>query len=249
MKTTVAALFTFSVAMSAAAATPAKIDYRFDEVRRTVTVVSNAKESAAAKGSKAQSGDTVHTGWFSYALIASETHRARFELFSGTDVELASTDPGVILSLNRGKLHAMFDKITGSEPRVVKTPGALLAVRGTQYTVEVDKSGNTTLDVSEGTVEIRSPLHAEPMLVHAGEAANFGRQQPPMVHPRGQGPDGHGAGRDGHGGQNPPNGAPGGHHPPGGGTSTPGGPGQPPSGHPGGSMMPPPQPQPPPGRP
>jgi nitrite reductase/ring-hydroxylating ferredoxin subunit len=243
MRTTLAALFTLSIAVSTVAAdAPSKIDYRFDEVRRTVTVVSNAKESAAAKGSKAHSGDTVRTGWFSYALIASETHRAKFELFSGTDVQLASTEPGVILSLNRGKLHAMFDKITGSEPRVVKTPGALLAVRGTQYTVEVDKSGNTTLDVSEGTVEIRSPLHPAPMLVHAGEAANFGRQQPPTVHPRGEGPQG---GRDGHGGQNPPNGAPGGHHPPGGGTSTPGGQ-PPPSGHPPGGSMPPP---PPPGRP
>jgi len=236
MKRTLA-LFTLCAGMTAAAESPAKIDYRFDEVKRTVTVVSNAKESAAAKGSRAQSGDTVRTGWFSYALIASETHRAKFELFSGTDVELASSEPGVILSLNHGKLHAMFDKITGSEPRVVKTPGALLAVRGTQYTVEVDKTGNTTLDVSEGTVEIRSPLHPQPMLVHAGEAANFGRQQPPNVHPHGQGPDGHG-------GQNPPNGAPGGHHPPGAGTGAPGGQ-QPPSGHPGGSMPPPP----PPGRP
>jgi hypothetical protein len=233
MKTTVAVLFTVSFAFTGAANAPARLDYRFDEVRHTVTLVSNAKETPAAKGTKAHSGDTVRTGWFAYAVIASETYRAKFELFSATDVELASSEPGVILSLNRGKLHAMFDKITGSEPRVVKTPGALLAVRGTQYTVEVDKGGNTTLDVSEGTVEVRSPLRREPALVHAGQAASFGRQQPPDVHPS---PNGHGPNGDGHGDHgapNPPGGAPG-HHGPADGT------GAPPGGQPHGTPPPPP---------
>jgi hypothetical protein len=85
----------------------------------------------------------------------------------------------VLLSLERGKLHAIFDKITGNEPRVVKTPGALLAVRGTQYTIEVDAGGNTKLDVHEGVVEVRSPLQPEPLLVHAGEYTRFSPQRPP----------------------------------------------------------------------
>lgn len=239
MKRMMAALFTLA-ALSVPADTPPKVDYRFDEVRRTVTVVSNDHKTAAAKGTKAQGGDKVQTGWFSYALIASETHRAKFEIFSTTDVELASSEPGVILSLSRGKLHAMFDKITGSEPRIVKTPGALLAVRGTQYTVEVDKTGNTTLDVNEGTVEVRSPLRHDPTLVHAGEAANFGRDLPPSVHQSPHGREGQPQGHNGQPGSQPPNG---GHH--GGGSGMPG---QAPPG--GGHGAPPPPPQPPPsGRP
>ena len=183
MKNAFAALLAIGIATTAAAQT-AVVHYRFDDVKRTVMLNTTAKQEVrAAKGVAAQSGDTVHTGWFAYALIASDTHKAKFEIFSSTDVELAGGTPGVILSLKRGRIHAMFDKITGNEPRVVQTPGALLAVRGTQYTVEVDTEGQTTLDVWEGTVEVRSPLRPQPLLVHAGEAANFSRQQPPAAHP------------------------------------------------------------------
>ena len=159
------------------------VGYRFDDVKRTVTLKTAKQESPVAKGSHAQSGDRVHTGWFSYALIAAEPQRAKFEIFSSTDVQLAGGTPGVILSVERGRIHAMFDKITGSEPRIVQTPGALLAVRGTQYNVEVDAAGKTIVDVFEGTVEIRSPLRPEPFLVHAGESSMFSRREPPPDHP------------------------------------------------------------------
>src|SRR5437763_1245278 len=75
----------------------------------------------------------------------------------------------------------MFDKITGSEPRVVKTPGALLAVRGTAFDVDVDTAGHTTVDVFEGVVEVRSDLLRQPMLVHPGEETTFGRREPPSA--------------------------------------------------------------------
>ena len=182
MKTLLASLAMLTAA-SATTTTPPAIPYRFDEVKRTVVLKTASQESAATKGLQAQSGDHVHTGFFSYALIAAEPHRAKFELFSSTDVLLAGGTPGVILSLERGRIHAMFDKITGSEPRIVQTPGALLAVRGTQYNVEVDGAGKATLDVFEGTVEIRSPLRPEPFLIHAGESSIFSRREPPPDHP------------------------------------------------------------------
>jgi hypothetical protein len=183
------------------------IDYRFDEVKRKVTVTTAKEELRVDRGAHAQSGDRVQTGWLSYALIASEHHRAKFELFGSTDVRLAGNEPGVILSVERGKLRAMFDKITGTEPRVVKTPGALLAVRGTAYTVSVDDDGRTNLQVFEGTVEVRSTMRAEPMLIHAGEAASYSRREPPVARPmpqrereRGMRPEGdNGKHDDGHG--------------------------------------------------
>jgi hypothetical protein len=197
MKTLVAS---FAMLLAAAANTPqTPVGYRFDEVRHNVILKTAKQESPAAKGLRAQSGDRVHTGLFSYALIAAEAQRARFEIFGSTDVRLAGGTPGVILSLERGRIHAIFDKITGSEPRIVQTPGALLAVRGTQYNVDVDKNGLTTLDVFEGTVEIRSQLRTEPFFVHAGQSSIFSRREPPPDHPmttppdRRQDPDGHGA--------------------------------------------------------
>ena len=183
MKTLAAAFVVLSLAGSAAAQEQA-VDYRFDDVKRKVTVTKAAQpESRVEKGQHAQSGDRVQTGWFSYALIASDRHRAKFEIFSSTDVQLASGTPGVILSLERGRIRAVFDKITGNEPRVVQTPGALLAVRGTQYDVEVDSSGKTTVDVWEGRVEIRSSLLREPLLLDAGQESVFGRREIPVSRP------------------------------------------------------------------
>jgi hypothetical protein len=171
------------------------VEYRFEDVRRTVTLTHDARAQKATKGQQAASGDQVETGWFAYALIGSDRHHARFEVFSATTVKLASETPGVILTLERGKIRAAFDKITGSEPRSVQTPGALLAVRGTQFDVEVDREGNTTLDVFEGLVEVRSSLQREPLMVKPGESSMFGPQRPPTVQPmpeqrRRNGPDG-----------------------------------------------------------
>ena len=215
-----------------AAAQQAPVDYRFDEVKRKVTVTSAKQERRVDKGQHAQSGDKVETGWFSYALIAAEHYRAKFEIYSSTDVRLAEGTPGVILSLERGRVHAIFDKITGTEPRVVKTPGALLAVRGTQYSVEVAANGGTTLDVFEGTVEVRSPLRPEPFLVHAGQESTFSRREMPrsIPMPKDRTPEGrtHGdQGREGSGHERPQQPQPGEHHgggqppPPHGGTPPP----------------------------
>jgi FecR-like protein len=182
MKTLAASLVLMSLAVSAAAQEPA-VDYRFDQVKRKVVLTTSTQELRVQKGQHAQSGDKIQTGIFSYALIASDQHRARFEIFSSTDVKLAAGTPGLILSLERGRLRALFDKITGNEPRVVQTPGALLAVRGTQYDAEVDVSGRTTVDVWEGVVEIRSTMLPQPLLVSAGQESTFGRRETPTARP------------------------------------------------------------------
>lgn len=185
MKTSLVTLLLLCAAASLTAQTAApavtSIDYRFEEVRRNVVVAANKKERPAAVGNMAQSGENVQTGWFSYARIASDRYRAQFEIFSGSDVQLAGNAPGVILTLERGRLHAMFDKLVGNEPRIVQTPGALLAVRGTKYVIEVNRAGQTTLDVFEGTVEVQSPLQRAPMFVRAGEESIFSRREAPSL--------------------------------------------------------------------
>lgn len=176
MKALLAALLSLT-----AVAASAQIDYQFDEVRRKVTL---NDRTPIVKGQHAKSGDEVETGWFSYARIASPASRAKFEIFSGTNVRLADGTAGVILSVERGRIRAAFDKITGSEPRVVKTPGALLAVRGTKFDVEVDASGNTIVDVFEGLVEVQGPSFARPIFVRPGEQTTYGRRgERPSVHP------------------------------------------------------------------
>src|SRR3954453_10636292 len=76
MKTFLASLAMLTAA-AATTTTPAPVGYRFDDVKRTLMVKREKGESPAAKGVHAQSGDRVHTGWFSYALIAAEPQRAK----------------------------------------------------------------------------------------------------------------------------------------------------------------------------
>ena len=190
MKTLIACAIALSSAVPVAA--QKSIDYRFEEVRRKVVVTAAKQESRAVRGNFAHGGDQVATGWFSYALIASERHRARFEIFSNTAVILAEGTPGVLLSVERGRIRAAFDKMTGSEPRIVKTPGALLAVRGTEFDVEVSAKGETTVDVYEGIVEVRSMMTREPMLVGAGQQTTYARNHGPSVRPIPEGRRRHG---------------------------------------------------------
>lgn len=178
------------------------IDYRFERVRSKVTVATMSAETRAAAGSVAHGGDRVRTGWFGYALLGAPRFGARFEVFAGSDVWLAGESPGVLLSLERGRLKAIFDKITGEEPRMVQTPGALLAVRGTRYGIEVGRDGAASLVVFEGSVEVRSLLRPEPLLVRAGETCHFSTSMRPesMPMPRGMTEEmwqRHGSGMDG----------------------------------------------------
>jgi hypothetical protein len=242
MKRVVASLFTLLAVQSAVPQT-AVLDYRFEEVRHSVMLTSAHK--AVVAGEHARSGDGVETGWFAYARIASEKHHAQFEIFSSTSVTLAGGTPGVVLSLQRGRIRAAFDKLTGSEPRIVQTPGALLAVRGTKFDVEVARDGNTTVDVFEGVVEVSSPLQREPLFVRAGQESTYGHGRPPAVQPMPQDRRDNAPGRGGEHGAPPDGGS---HHDPRGGNGPGGGHG---NDGPGGShdAPPPPSPGPPPHKP
>ncbi len=157
------------------------VSYSFDQVKSKVVLVSSGAETRAARGTPAAGGDVVRTGWLGWAAISAPQHNARFEVYSSSEVTLGSDQPGVILKLERGKLKAMFDAITGNEPRVVATPGALLAVRGTRYGVEVDSKGNATLVVFEGIVDVtpRTPGF-QPLTVEAGHACDIWRDRQPQ---------------------------------------------------------------------
>ena len=176
-------LFFAATLVASTAFGQAPVEYRFESVRSKVTVASAASETRAAAGSVAYGGDRIRTGWLGYALLGAPRFGARFEVFGGSDVRLTSDTPGVLVSLERGRLKAIFDKITGDEPRMVKTPGALLAVRGTRYGIEVGRDGTSTLAVFEGVVEVRSPLRPEPLLVREGETCHFSTSMRPEAMP------------------------------------------------------------------
>ncbi len=173
------------------ASAAAPFTYRFDEVKGAVyrSPASDEKqEQRVAAGEAAASGDQVRTGWLGRAVISVPERASRFEISSGTRVKLASDDPGVLLVLEKGKVKAFFDVLTGAEPveRRVATPGALLAVRGTRYGVQVDESGRTSLAVFEGIVEVVSSSPGiAPLRVLKGEYCAFGPGVAPRSAPMG----------------------------------------------------------------
>ena len=165
------------------------LTYRFEDVTRSVQrwpAGDKGQEVKVANGDAASSGDIVKTGWWSQAVIFVPERNTRFEVYASTQVKLAGGDPGVLLILEKGRIKAFFQALTdgSKQERQVAVPGALLAVRGTRYGVEVDKGGKSTLVVFEGVVEVlhKAP-HTESIRVKAGEWATFGPSALPQIQP------------------------------------------------------------------
>lgn len=168
---------------------PESFTYRFDEAKRSVyrwPAGDQAKEVRVAKGEGAATGDVVRTGWLGQAIVSVPERNARFEVFAASQVKLAGGEPGVLLVVQRGRLKAFFQALLEGrqEERRVAVPGALLAVRGTRYGVEVDKHGKSILAVFEGVVEVLPQKPGmEPIRVKAGEWSTFGPDLAPHVSP------------------------------------------------------------------
>jgi hypothetical protein len=139
-----------------------------------------------AKGDTAQPGDIVRTGWFGQTILSVPERNARFEVYANTSVRLAEGEPGVLMLLEHGRIKAFFEKLLDGDQRErrIAVPGALLAVRGTRYGVEVDRQGKSTLVVFEGVVEVigKSP-GSEPILVRSGQWSRFGPEGQPKLQP------------------------------------------------------------------
>lgn len=175
--------------LQAPAPSSVALTYRFDEVKRSVLRQpggDQAKEVKVAKGDSALPGDRLSTGWWAQTTISVPERASRFEVYANTQVKLASVEPGVLLIVKKGRIKAFFQSLVedNRQERQVAVPGALLAVRGTRYGVEVDKNGKSTLVVFEGVVEVlhKTP-HTESIRVKAGEWATFGPNTLPQIQP------------------------------------------------------------------
>lgn len=166
-----------------------RLAYRFEEVKSKVVRSpggDGARDVRVAAGDPAEAGDVVTTGFFGRTVLAVPERAARFEVFSSTRVRLAGDEPGILLVLEKGRLKAAFDAFTGaSEARRVAVPGAILAVRGTRYGVEV-AGGQSVLAVFEGTVELFPDGGAPSLRVGRDEFCVFGPKSPPRKEPMGR---------------------------------------------------------------
>jgi hypothetical protein len=133
-------------------------------------------------GERLRAGSILVTGRRSAAEIQCEGYATRFHLGAKTRVKLAEGVPGLLLHLERGRVRGVFDALDTDEPpeRIVTTPSALLAVRGTEYALEVGRSGDTTVVVFDGVVEVFDRDRKEaPVRVTQGHTVRVRRGKPP----------------------------------------------------------------------
>ncbi len=145
-----------TLAAAAASEAPAVLEYDVVAVKRKLLLETTDGERALEVGDHAQSGDVLRTGSRSRAELVVAEYAARFVVSSKTSFRLAHDRPGVLLEIERGSLRAIFGKLPDGDTRerLITTPSAVLAVRGTDYGVEVEKDGDTSIAVFEGTVEV-----------------------------------------------------------------------------------------------
>ena len=168
------------VAMSAApgAEEPETLTYDVVAVKRKLLLATGNGERLLDVGDRAHSGDALRTGSRSSTELAVPARGARFYVESKTTFRLAHGRPGVLLELERGRLRGVFEPAAEGDnrERLVTTPSAVLAVRGTEYGVEVEKDGDTVVVVFEGTVEVRDATGiGEAVSVRAGESTRIRR--------------------------------------------------------------------------
>jgi hypothetical protein len=96
-----------------------------------------------------------------------------------TVLQPSPTDPGYF-QLLLGRIRAMITKHTGGAPPFeLGTPSAVIAVRGTQFEVEVNRQQETEVDVSQGEVEVTGRHSHTSVLVRAGSSTRVGMDTGP----------------------------------------------------------------------
>lgn len=140
------------------------LEYRVVDVQGRLMKVAPPPESRAERDTELPAGTVVKTGWFSSARLDCTGRGAHFKLGPSTRARLAQGAPGLLLEVEKGRLRAWFDHLSEDQPqeRIVTTPSAVLAVRGTEYGVTVSRSGDTVVTVFSGVVEVTSLAGTSP---------------------------------------------------------------------------------------
>lgn len=84
----------------------------------------------------------------------------------GLGTELIDLYEGTIMPKVKKQLHSLYDKYF--ERFKVKTPTVIVAIRGTQFLVNVESEKTTEIVVLDGTVEVSAPGGEKTVLVKAG---------------------------------------------------------------------------------
>jgi hypothetical protein len=125
-----------------------------------VSVIKDASKYSTAlfQGSTVRAGQMITTGPDGYALFQ-VADGSTFEVFPNSQVTFRGTT-GIndLLNVWIGKIKVYIQHLPGiPNPNNVQTPTALISVRGTVFTVDVeDLEGTTRVSVDEGMVAVKN---------------------------------------------------------------------------------------------
>jgi hypothetical protein len=121
-----------------------------------VSVLKDSQPWALFEGSQIKPGQIVVTGPDGYALFQ-VSDGSTFEVFSNSRVVFRD-NPGNwedFLNLLLGRIKVHIQKLGGQpNPNKVRTPTAIISVRGTTFDVSIEDGDATLVMVEEGVVEV-----------------------------------------------------------------------------------------------
>ena len=128
-------------------------------------------QSAPVIGETLPPGTVLETGGGKLLLQLTDGSQVLIRAHTRLTVQQPSpSDPGYF-QLLLGRIRAMITKHTGGAPPFeLGTPSAVIAVRGTQFEVEVNRQQDTEVDVSQGVVEVTGRYSHTSVLVRAGSS-------------------------------------------------------------------------------
>ena len=138
-----------------------------------------------------QVGDEIATGSNSEAVIQT-SDGSTIRIFPDSRVIFSEGSPGIqgFLQLFLGSIKVHIEKLSGRpNPHTMTTPTAIIAVRGTTFSVFVDETDATLVAVDEGIVAVSNVrLPSQELLLRRGQKTWVRPGQPPMLAARFRGP-------------------------------------------------------------
>ncbi len=139
-------------------------------------------------------GDELTTGENSEATIRTGDG-ATVRIFPDSRVQFSRppSDLQNFLHLFLGSVKVHIEKISGRpNPHKMTTPTAIIAVRGTTFSVFVDETSSTLVAVDEGIVSVANvQMPSREILLHRGQRTWVRPGQPPIQARRFRGPSEH----------------------------------------------------------
>lgn len=176
------------------------------EVKGTVTLHSpQGAPLTAQRGVTLTAESTIETAKGSVLLDLQDGSQVLVKAHSNVVLKAPHEGKGYSLELFIGNILVKVQKRLGSNPSFrMGTPTAVITVRGTRFSVEVNKQRRTMVEVFEGLVEVAGVMEGTPhVLIKPGFSTRVENDRTPE-RPREMNPgEGSEGGREGEGSRNP----------------------------------------------